>query len=138
MFKRFSNKLNVKSGTIKFKELINGIFECMLCDCLGHDIIQQQQQFTQPIICENQQCSNRTDLPAGSINIILSNEECEKYKPDGNILFSATLIFVPINQINLIKNDRMNNITGLKSIGIKTEVPTKTDLYDISNSNKLV
>eukprot|EP01084_Bolivina_argentea_P225255 380708_1 len=141
-------------------ELINGTFECQLCGGLERDIMQQFK-YTQPMICKNQQCGNRkefkldisrskfidwqkcriqensSDIPAGSmprsVDVILRNEQCEQCKPGDNILFTGTLIVVPINQTKLSKGNtklirnngpigptnNLNNITGLKSIGVK-------------------
>ena len=103
-------------------ELVVGVFECPDC---GREItgVEQQFKFTEPTICLNQQCRNRTrfllkpdtsvfadwqkvrlqehagDIPAGSmprsIDVIIRGEMCDRVKPGDKVTVTGALIVVP-------------------------------------------
>jgi DNA replication licensing factor MCM6 len=103
-------------------ELVLGVFECPDC---SREIsgIEQQFKFTEPAICPNPQCRNRTrfmlkpessifadwqkirlqehasDIPAGSmprsIDVIIRGEMCDRIKPGDKVTVSGALIVVP-------------------------------------------
>jgi DNA replication licensing factor MCM6 len=103
-------------------ELIVAVFECPECrrEITG---VEQQFKFTEPTICLNTNCRNRSrfilkpessvfadwqkirlqehagDIPAGSmprsIDIIIRGEMCDRVKPGDKVTVSGALIVVP-------------------------------------------
>jgi DNA replication licensing factor MCM6 len=120
-------KLISVSGTITRAgevrpELIRGAFTCKMCNSINRGI-EQQFRFTEPKICINPQCVNRsrwdlnteesvfcdwqklrvqenpTDIPAGSmprsLDVILRNDMVELCKPGDKCIFTGNLLVVP-------------------------------------------
>lgn len=120
-------KLQALGGTVTRTsdvkpELVIGVFECPDCsrEITG---VEQQFKFTEPAICPNNQCRNRTrfvlkpessifadwqkmrlqehasDIPAGSmprsIDVIIRGEMCDRIKPGDKVTVTGALIVVP-------------------------------------------
>jgi len=110
-------------------ELVSGTFTCLDCQTLVKDV-EQQFKFTQPSVCRNPQCANRTrflldvnksrfvdfqkvriqetqaELPRGSIprsvEVILRAEAVEMAQAGDKCDFTGTLIVVPdVGSLNL-------------------------------------
>ena len=110
-------------------ELITGSFKCKICSSIVKNI-EQQFRYTEPKICVNTNCNNKTewelstedstfsdwqklrvqenpsDIPAGSmprsLDVILRNEIVEHCKPGDKCIFTGTLLVVP-DVISLLK-----------------------------------
>merc|ERR1712142_23575 len=110
-------------------ELVSGTFTCLDCQTVVKDV-EQQFKFTQPSVCRNPQCANRTrfmldvnksrfvdfqkvriqetqaELPRGSIprsvEVILRAEAVEMAQAGDKCDFTGTLIVVPdVGSLNL-------------------------------------
>jgi len=110
-------------------ELVSGTFVCLDCQTIVKDV-EQQFKFTQPSVCRNPQCANRTrfmldvnksrfvdfqkvriqetqaELPRGSIprsvEVILRAEAVEMAQAGDKCDFTGTLIVVPdVGSLNL-------------------------------------
>eukprot|EP00033_Pygsuia_biforma_P003674 GCRY01004024.1.p1 GENE.GCRY01004024.1~~GCRY01004024.1.p1 ORF type:complete len:815 (-),score=288.74 GCRY01004024.1:255-2699(-) len=103
-------------------ELIHGTFKCADCHSVVKNV-EQQFAYTEPLICPNNLCQNRThwdllveestfsdwqkvrvqenssEIPSGSmprsIDIIMRNESVERAKAGDKCVFTGTLIAVP-------------------------------------------
>ena len=103
-------------------ELVYGTFKCGECGNVVHDV-EQQFKFTEPQLCANQVCSNRSkweldvnqskfvdwqrvrvqelssEIPAGSMprtmDIILRHELVERTKAGDKTTFTGTLMVIP-------------------------------------------
>lgn len=103
-------------------ELVSGTFKCLDCQTVVKDV-EQQFKFTQPTLCRNPACTNRTrflldvdksnfvdfqkiriqetqaELPRGAIprsmEVILRGESVELVQPGDRYDFTGTLIVVP-------------------------------------------
>lgn len=110
-------------------ELILGSFRCKVCNSIVKHI-EQQFRYTEPKLCINSNCNNKTewelssedstfsdwqklrvqenpsDIPAGSmprsLDVILRNEIVETCKPGDKCVFTGTLLVVP-DIISLLK-----------------------------------
>ncbi|KAI3616575.1 dna replication licensing factor mcm6 [Moniliophthora roreri] len=110
-------------------ELLFGSFICEVCNGLVHDI-EQQFKFTEPSLCPNPTCGNRTawqlqidtskftdwqkvriqenpsEIPTGSmprsLDVILRSELVERAKAGDKFTFTGTFIVVPdVSQLGL-------------------------------------
>jgi DNA replication licensing factor MCM6 len=103
-------------------ELLFGRFMCTECGTES-DLVEQQFRYTEPIICKNRACQNRTkwelavdrsvfvdfqkvrvqenssEIPSGSMprsmDIIVRNDVVERVKPGDKAFFTGCLIVVP-------------------------------------------
>ncbi len=103
-------------------ELMYGAFFCPTCGSLNEDI-EQQFKYTEPTVCVNPTCDNRSDwildatkskfvdwqrlrvqenaneIPPGSlprsIDVILRHEGVEKAKPGDKAVFTGCLVVIP-------------------------------------------
>jgi DNA replication licensing factor MCM6 len=103
-------------------ELMYGAFFCPACGSLNEDI-EQQFKYTEPTVCVNPTCDNRSDwildatkskfvdwqrlrvqenaneIPPGSlprsIDVILRHEGVEKAKPGDKAVFTGSLVVIP-------------------------------------------
>jgi DNA replication licensing factor MCM6 len=110
-----------RAGEVR-PELVKGAFHCKMCNSLITGV-EQQFRYTEPKICINPQCVNRskwelnteesvfydwqklrvqenpTDIPAGSmprsLDVILRNEMTELCKPGDKCIFTGNLLVVP-------------------------------------------
>ncbi|TIA85701.1 hypothetical protein E3P99_03917 [Wallemia hederae] len=110
-------------------ELVNGCFACEECNVVMHDI-EQQFKFTEPSMCPNPVCNNRSswrliieqskfsdwqkvriqenanEIPTGSmprsLDVILRGETVEKAKAGDKCTFTGTFIVVPdVSQLGM-------------------------------------
>ncbi|TFK43789.1 MCM2/3/5 family-domain-containing protein [Crucibulum laeve] len=110
-------------------ELLFGSFICEVCSGLVHDI-EQQFKYTEPSLCPNPTCGNRTawqlqidtskftdwqkvriqenpsEIPTGSmprsLDVILRSEMVERAKAGDKCIFTGTFIVVPdVSQLGL-------------------------------------
>ncbi|KAH9482511.1 DNA replication licensing factor mcm6 [Psilocybe cubensis] len=110
-------------------ELLFGSFICEICNGLVHDI-EQQFKYTEPSLCPNPTCGNRTawqlqidtskftdwqkvriqenpsEIPTGSmprsLDVILRSEMVERAKAGDKCVFTGTFIVVPdVSQLGL-------------------------------------
>jgi DNA replication licensing factor MCM6 len=115
-------------------ELLVGTFRCN--ECLGLErSIEQQFKYTEPSICSNSLCNNRTrwtlvpelskfanwqrvrlqedaeELPPGSmprtLDIIVRNDVVEKAKPGDKCFFTGVLIVVPDVSTMMLPTNRL-------------------------------
>ncbi|XP_008783215.2 DNA replication licensing factor MCM6 [Phoenix dactylifera] len=103
-------------------ELLQGTFKCLECGGVVKNV-EQQYKYTEPIICMNATCANRTkwallrqeskftdwqrvrmqetskEIPAGSLprslDVILRHEIVEKARAGDTVIFTGTLVAVP-------------------------------------------
>ncbi|KAL4448853.1 hypothetical protein ABPG77_007570 [Micractinium sp. CCAP 211/92] len=103
-------------------ELFSGTFRCMECMTVVKDV-EQQFKYTQPVICPNATCGNKThwslvmdqstfvdwqkakvqenpdEVPAGSLprtmEVILRNDQVETVRPGDKAVFTGMLVVVP-------------------------------------------
>lgn len=103
-------------------ELYTGTFRCMECMTVVKDV-EQQFKYTQPVICPNPTCGNKThwslvmdqstfvdwqkakvqenpdEVPAGSLprtmEVILRNDQVESVRPGDKAVFTGMLVVVP-------------------------------------------
>ncbi|BGP13323.1 hypothetical protein JCM10213_001490 [Rhodosporidiobolus nylandii] len=120
-------KLSAISGTVTRTsevrpELTYGTFTCLLCNGVVRDV-EQQFKYTEPSICPNTTCSNRSawklnieqskfsdwqkvriqensnEIPTGSmprsLDVILRAEIVERAKAGDKVIFTGTFIVVP-------------------------------------------
>lgn len=109
-------------------ELLEGTFKCK--DCNSVQVVEQQFKYSQPILCKNPNCQNRSewelkvedskftdwqkvriqehsgDIPAGSMprtmDVILRNEIVDSAKPGDRCIFTGSLVVVP-DIVSLLK-----------------------------------
>ncbi|WWD09922.1 hypothetical protein V865_008052 [Kwoniella europaea PYCC6329] len=110
-------------------ELVSGTFVCEQCNAVIKDV-EQQFKYTEPILCQNQTCNNRTnwllnieqskfsdwqkvriqenanEIPTGSmprsLDVILRSEIVERAKAGDKCTFTGTFIVVPdVSQLGL-------------------------------------
>ncbi|WVW82867.1 hypothetical protein I302_104879 [Kwoniella bestiolae CBS 10118] len=110
-------------------ELVSGTFVCEQCKAVIKDV-EQQFKYTEPILCQNQTCNNRTnwllnieqskfsdwqkvriqenanEIPTGSmprsLDVILRSEIVERAKAGDKCTFTGTFIVVPdVSQLGL-------------------------------------
>ncbi|KAJ2927898.1 hypothetical protein H1R20_g9216, partial [Candolleomyces eurysporus] len=115
-------------------ELLYGSFICEVCNGLVHDI-EQQFKYTEPSLCPNALCGNRTawqlqidtskftdwqkvriqenasEIPTGSmprsLDVILRGEMVERAKAGDKCVFTGTFIVVPdVSQLGLPGGNR--------------------------------
>ncbi|GAA5912864.1 hypothetical protein JCM6882_009500 [Rhodosporidiobolus microsporus] len=120
-------KLSAISGTVTRTsevrpELTYGTFTCLVCNGVVREV-EQQFKYTEPSICPNTTCSNRTawklnieqskfsdwqkvriqenanEIPTGSmprsLDVILRSEIVERAKAGDKVIFTGTFIVVP-------------------------------------------
>ncbi|KRW99547.1 P-loop containing nucleoside triphosphate hydrolase [Pseudocohnilembus persalinus] len=133
-------------------ELIQGAFQCQLCNTIVKGVVQEYR-YTEPKFCTNQGCQNTSewklyvadsiftdmqklriqedsgDIPPGgmprSMDVILRDTVCDKVKPGDKVKVNGYLIVIP-DIISLTKPGEKNMVVS-RGEGIKQKNMQSTD-----------